>query len=268
MQFEGDNRLANLLSYIEFKKAVSLEELAARMNVTTKTIRNDIKELNGMLEGSGVIEGFGGKYRLYILNHDFFMQRRDKIYFQDEYMNSPTKRYAYIINKLLHQDTPYLTEELAYEMNVGRTTVTGDLKRLRTMLEGYGVSIKGQVNQGIRLSGDEMYLRLFILENMYELIYSGYQLPEEVKEYIDVICDRFYLDALTREYFMRSFILMVDRISYGHPLKELERKYQDLLETEPFYFAEKIAKVTGKLLQISISQEEIIFLSLPIAGRE
>lgn len=266
MQFEGDNRLANLLSYIEFKKAVSLDELAERMHVTTKTIRNDIKELNGMLEGSGVIEGFGGKYRLYMLNHEYFMQCRDKIYMHDEYMNSPTKRYAYIINKLLHQETPYLTEELAYEMNVGRTTVTGDLKRLRAMLEGYGVSIKGQVNQGIRLSGDEMYLRLFILENMYEMIYANNHVPEEIKEYIDVVCDRYYLDTLTRDYFMRSFILMVDRITHGHPLKELEEKYKDLLETEPFHFAQKIAKETERVLQISIPQEEIIFLSLPIAG--
>lgn len=266
MQFEGDNRLANLLSYIEFKKAVSLEELADRMNVTTKTIRNDIKELNGMLEGSGVIEGFGGKYRLYLLNQEYFRQCRDKIYMHDEYMNSPTKRYAYIMNKLLHQDKPYLTEELAYEMNVGRTTVTGDLKRLRAMLEGYDVSIKGQVNQGIRLSGDEMYLRLFILENMYEMIYKDYKLQDEMQEYIEAVCDRYYLDAVTRDYFLRSFIVMVDRITQGHPLKELEKKYHDLLATEPYQFAQKVAKETEKLMGITIPWEEVIFLSLPIAG--
>ncbi len=57
---------------------------------------------------------------------------------------------------LLHSDKPYPTEELAYEMNVGRTTVVGDLKRLRTMLDGYSVSIKGQTTQGLSLCGDEM----------------------------------------------------------------------------------------------------------------
>ena len=266
MQVEGDNRLANLLSYIEFKKAVTLEELADRMHVTTKTIRNDIKELNGMLEGSGVIEGFGGKYRLYLLNQEYFRKCRDKIYMHDEYMNSPAKRYAYIMDQLLHADKPYLTEELAYEMNVGRTTVNGDLKRLRTMLEGYNVKIKGQVNAGIWLSGDEMYLRLFILENMYEMIYKNYELPEDVGEYIEAICDRYYLDTGTRDYFLRSFILMVDRISQGHTLKELDKKYHDLYETDPFKFARKVAKATEKMMGLSISQEEVIFLCLPIAG--
>lgn len=71
MQFEGENRLANLLSYLEFKKAATLEELSERLHVTTKTIRSDIRELNGMLEGSGVIESVGGKYRLFQLNPAF-----------------------------------------------------------------------------------------------------------------------------------------------------------------------------------------------------
>ncbi len=97
MQFDGDNRLASLLSYLEFKKAATLEELSERLHVTTKTIRSDIKELNGMLEGSGVIEGVGGKYRLFQLNPEYFKECRDRIYASDEYMNSPVRRYAYIM---------------------------------------------------------------------------------------------------------------------------------------------------------------------------
>lgn len=131
MQLDKDNRLANLLSFMEFKKAVALEELSERLKVTTKTIRNDIKELNGLLEGSAVIESVGGKYRLFQLNPAYFRECRDRIYTFDEYMNSPVKRYAYIMDCLLHSDGPYLTENLAEEMMVGRTTVIGDLKRLR-----------------------------------------------------------------------------------------------------------------------------------------
>ncbi len=266
MQFDGDNRLASLLSYLEFKKAATLEELSERLHVTTKTIRSDIKELNGMLEGSGVIEGVGGKYRLFQLNPEYFKECRDRIYASDEYMNSPVRRYAYIMDRLLHSDKPYPTEELAYEMNVGRTTVVGDLKRLRTMLDGYSVSIKGQTTQGLSLCGDEMYIRLFILENMYEVIYGEYQLPEEMLQYIDALCDRYYLDSGTRSYFLRSFILMTDRITNGHPLEKLEEKYRDLLETDFYRFAEKIARETEKVMHFTVSREEIIFLSLPIAG--
>lgn len=266
MQFEGENRLANLLSYLEFKKAATLEELSERLHVTTKTIRSDIRELNGMLEGSGVIESVGGKYRLFQLNPAFFKECRDRIYANDAYMNSPVRRYAYIMDQLLHADKPYPTEELAYEMNVGRTTVIGDLKRLRNMLDSYSVSIRGQTTQGLSLEGDEMYIRLFVLENMYDVIYAGYELPEEMLEYIDALCDRYYLDAGTRRYFLRSFILMTDRITYGHPLKKLEEKYKDLLSTEFYQFAEKIARETEKVMHFPVPQEEIIFLSLPIAG--
>lgn len=266
MQFEGDNRLANLLSYIEFKKAVTLEELADRMNVTTKTIRNDIKELNGLLEGSGVIEGLGGKYRLYLLNSDRFVEVRNKIFMHDEYMNAPMKRYAYIMDRLLHETEPYLTEELAYEMNVGRTTVNGDLKKLRSMLAEYDVEIKGQANQGISLSGDELQIRLFVLENMYDLIYRDFELNREMQQYIEVVCDRHYLDSVTRKYFLRSFTIMVDRASQGCILSKLEKKYHDLFMTEPYQFADRIGKEAERILHISLTKEETIFLCLPIAG--
>lgn len=266
MQLDKDNRLANLLSFMEFKKAVALEELSERLKVTTKTIRNDIKELNGLLEGSAVIESVGGKYRLFQLNPASFRECRDRIYTFDEYMNSPVKRYAYIMDCLLHSDGPYLTEDLAEEMMVGRTTVIGDLKRLRTMLEGYSVKIRGQVNQGLVLDGDEMYIRLFVLENMYEVIYEDYDLPEEMLQYIDALCDRYYLDTETKKYFCRSFTVMVDRMSHGHPLEKLEEKYKDLLETDFYHFAEKIARETEKVMELKIPREEIIFLSLPIAG--
>ena len=39
------------------------------------------------------------------------------------------------MQKLMNTDCPYLTDELAYDMNIGRSTVNGDLKRLRKILE-------------------------------------------------------------------------------------------------------------------------------------
>ncbi|MDO5145832.1 MAG: PRD domain-containing protein [Eubacteriales bacterium] len=266
MKLEEDNRLAILLSYMEFKKAATLEELSDKLNVTTKTIRNDIKELNAMLEGSGVIENVGGKYRLFQLNSECFAKYRERIYDHDEYMNSPTKRYAYIMKRLLHSQKPYPTEELAYEMNVGRTTVIGDLKRLRAMLEGYHLSIKGQATQGLFLEGDEMYLRLFILENMYDAIYGEDELPEEMLQYIDALWDRYYLDAGTKRYFLRSFTLMIDRVGCGRSLENMEDKYRELLETNFYKFAQKIAREAERVMNLSLSRKEIVFLSLPIAG--
>ena len=50
-----DSRIAQILDIMELRKAARLESLADKLKVGTKTIRNDIKELNQILEGSALV---------------------------------------------------------------------------------------------------------------------------------------------------------------------------------------------------------------------
>ena len=71
---------------------------------------------------------------------------------------------------------------------------------------------------------------------------------------------------MTTQYFMRSYTLMMDRVLNEHPLGFLQEKYHELEQTMAYRFAEKIITRTIEMLQIQIPMEEILFLSLPIAG--
>ena len=44
--FNNENRIAVILKNIEMQSVCSVESLAAKLDVSQKTIRNDIKELN------------------------------------------------------------------------------------------------------------------------------------------------------------------------------------------------------------------------------
>lgn len=44
----------------------------------------------------------------------------------DDFLNSYRNRIDYIFDKLMRSDGPVLTDELAYEMNLGRTTLVND----------------------------------------------------------------------------------------------------------------------------------------------
>ena len=70
----GDNRVANLLMQLNKTPVITVSALASRLNVSERTIRNDIKQINQELQDCAVIEGTGGKYSLRVFQQDRFMQ--------------------------------------------------------------------------------------------------------------------------------------------------------------------------------------------------
>lgn len=261
-----DSRIAQILDIMELRKTARLESLADKLDVGTKTIRNDIRELNQLLEGSALIESMSGKYAFFVLDEREFQKKKQLIYSQNDYMNSPAKRYGYILNRLMHEEEAVLIDDLADEICVGRTTINGDLKKLREMLESYQLQIVGKPNTGIHLSGEELKLRLFILEQLYNQVFETFLLDDDLDHMVNEYCQEYGLDYMTTQYFMRSYTLMMDRVLNEHPLGFLQEKYHELEQTMAYRFAEKIITRTIEMLQIQIPMEEILFLSLPIAG--
>lgn len=262
----ADSRIAQILDIMELRKTARLESLADKLKVGTKTIRNDVKELNQLLEGSALIEFSSGRYAFFVLDERRFQEKKQVIYSQNDYMNSPAKRYGYILNRLMHEERPVLIDDLADEICVGRTTINGDLKKLREMLESYQLAIIGKPNTGIHLRGEEFQLRLFILEQLYDQVFETFLLDDDLERMVNGYCQEYNLDYMTTQYFMRSYILMIDRVLNEHPLDFLQEKYHELEQTMAYRFAEKIIKQTIEMFQVEIPMEEILFLSLPIAG--
>ncbi len=261
-----DSRIAQILEIMELRRTARPESLADKLKVGAKTIKNDMKELNRLLEGSALVEYVSGRYALFILDERTFREKKQTVYSQNDYMNSPSKRYGYILNRLMHEEGAVLIDDLADEICVGRTTINGDLKKLREMLESYQVGIVGRTNTGIRLEGDELSIRLLVLEQMYDLVFESFLLDDDLESMVNEYCQEYGLDYMTTQYFMRSYTVMIDRVLNDHPLNSLQEKYHELEQTTAYRFAEKIVMRTMEMFQVRIPMEEILFLSLPIAG--
>lgn len=261
-----DSRIAQILEIMELRRTARPESLADKLKVGAKTIKNDMKELNRLLEGSALVEYVSGRYALFILDERTFREKKQTVYSQNDYMNSPSKRYGYILNRLMHEEGAVLIDDLADEICVGRTTINGDLKKLREMLESYQVGIVGRTNTGIRLEGDELSIRLLVLERMYDRVFESFLLDDDLESMVNEYCQEYGLDYMTTQYFMRSYTVMIDRVLNDHPLNSLQEKYHELEQTTAYRFAEKIVMRTMEMFQVRIPMEEILFLSLPIAG--
>lgn len=266
MELFGEDRFALLLKLIQRKPHASIQYLADKIGVSTRTIRNDIKQINDELQTVAYIESAQGVCRLYITEEEEFEKKMSKLCEMDEFLNSPQGRSAFIVQKLMRSEEPYLIDDLAFGMNIGRTTLNGDLKKTKEMLRPYGIKIEGKTNSGLELRGNEFNLRLFLIENMYEAIYGKYPMDQEVLDLAKDVLNRYYFEKHTEESFMRSLTVMLDRLMTGHPLKGLDSKYYEIENNPAFKIGCSVALAIESELHIEIPCDERIFITLPIVG--
>lgn len=99
--------------------------------------------------------------------------------------NAPRVRKDSLFGRLIRADTPLLTDDLAYELSIGRSTLVSDLKRLRTELTPYRLSILGKTRKSLVPEGRESDIRQYLLERAYNALYQDYPLDQEILELVE-----------------------------------------------------------------------------------
>lgn len=244
----GDNRVANLLMQLNKTPVITVSDLASRLNVSERTIRNDIKQINQELQDCAVIEGTGGKYSLRVFQQDRFMQMLTEMMQTDDFMNSSRNRMDYLFGKLMRAEHPVLTDDLAYEMNVGRTTLMSDLKKLREEIEPYHLQIIGKTSRGQVLSGREMDIRRYVLDGLYDSIYREYPLDEELRAEIERAFRENHFEKCVCTSFEHVVTLMLDRFLNGHDIGMLPQNYYDLTARREFVIVDALMDRIGEIL--------------------
>ncbi|MDD4507865.1 MAG: PRD domain-containing protein [Eubacteriaceae bacterium] len=264
--FDVENRSVSILHLLEQKQKVTNDILVEKLKVSLKTIQNDIRQLNGTLRGVAVIEGRHGAYKLYILNEERYRRARSDLEMQNACFEVPQMRMSFIIDTLMHCDQPYLIDELAYAMSIGRSTILADIKKLKKILALHNLSIVGKTNSGIYLKGEELNLRFFVLENNFNVIYDKDFLDKDIVEAIRGQAAAWHLDAMTIDFFLKFLTITLDRAFNNHPVTFQDQKYQELLKNPCYSMVEQITAHIGSKLSISFPVEEKIFLTIPFSG--
>lgn len=260
----GDNRQAAILLSFCRTHTLSAGELAEKLDVSERTVRNDIRQLNDDLKGSAAIESVQGRYTLRVYDSTKFQKARKQIQEAGGCFNSPRSRMDYVFGRLMRAAEPLLTDELAYEMSVGRSTLVSDLKKLRAELEPFRLAILGKTSKGLVLEGKEADIRHYILENAYEALYRDYPLEQEL---IDLTDEAFAGSPFEKsEEFQRFLTVMLDRFLTGHPLEDLPSAFYGLTARKEFQVIDAMLEAVGRFLHYEFPPEEKLFVLLPIVG--
>ncbi len=268
------------------KNPVTGSYLATINGVTTRTTREDIKNLGSILKehGATITSIISKGYLLEIKdNHKFrkFLQTLSQNNSADgKIPDTPEERVTYIIRKILLNDYIKL-DDLADELYISRSTIQQDMKHVRNILQKYGISLEPRPNYGLKAVGDEIKKRFCLSEYLFErnekkkspffTPLSSSLSEEEVNKIKSIILKKIdtyqtTLSDIAINNLLIHIAIACERIISGHYVAMYHSDVQEIKKQKEFDVAKEIVKDVEQLYHIRFPQEEVVYIAMHLLG--
>lgn len=264
----------------EFIKSAMLAE---KLNVSTKTIKNDIKALKSELmeQGASIVSETNKGYKLKINDKSKFHS------YKVENINSHNSRFdfsdqlvrvGYILKKLMEASDYIKSEEIADEMYISHSRINVDLKLVRNILKKYKLQIVHKSNYGIKIDGLEMNRRLCIVKEkipMYQFKNIIGQdnvkniLLEDISDVVtEVLLKHQYKisDIIFQNLLLHIFVSIQRIDSCKYMEQDMDIKNDNGFGHE-IIIAEEIMKQLSLKYNIKLNDTEIKYLAINLHGK-
>jgi lichenan operon transcriptional antiterminator len=269
-------------------KFVTSKELATKLGVTSRTIREDIKIINYNINeyGAEILSKKSKGYKIPIASQEKLKTLLDKVNTERLTLavNSvtPEDRVRFITKKLLYSNKSISIESLLDELYVSDSTIKNDLKKVKEILNQYNIKVVKD-NQGIQAKGNEINKRFCIsdyfiyseeIDNslIIKLVNSlGYYFSDEdinkIKEIMlhELAENDIEVTDNTLNKVAIHIIIAIGRIKCGQPISSISN-IESLKNESEYQIALKINKSIEKLYSIKIPDREIAYTTLHLVG--
>ncbi|HEY3589411.1 MAG TPA: PTS sugar transporter subunit IIA [Buttiauxella sp.] len=255
---------------------VTQTSLAKEMNVSTRTIRSDLKELNGIVGGFGnsLVHDRKKGFSIQVDNpagHKTLLEQSQRPWKETR---STAERRRNLLAALLRQDAEVSLEELESTWFISIYSLRNDIVLLKRSFALYDLSIVSEGADKLKLSGNEIALR----RCMYDHLLRSKEVEEDYHEIFDSLTKVSDIKLTLSDYFvthglvvsdvnLRFFTLICgiacERICRGSWLLDYE------LEASDPYLKTVARDILPLLLAgevTSIPQSEINFMAMNLAA--
>lgn len=282
-----NSRITRILSeLIAAKSIVTSGYLAHSIHVTSRTIRNDIKELEAVISkyGASIKSTRGTGYELKIKDDMVFRQFLQELADKDSLQpgdipDLPEERVRYLVKRLLYAGGYVKLEDIAEELYISKSTLQNDLRDVKKVFKEYDICLEKRPNYGFKLKGEEFKLRLCIgdylfknKENEIDLVNTHENILP--KEEIDII-KTIIIEEITKNNITLSDIglnnLLIHLVIAFNRMKDgnhvlLENEWEDILKQKEYKVAQQIVEVLEERLNTAIPQAEVAYVTIHLLG--
>ena len=263
-------KLIRILSdYTEF---VTASSLAANMDVSTRSIKSYIQEINSFYPDA--IESSREGYRI-----DKQAARRILEESGTHIPQSSQERIVYIINSLIKSDTSVNTYDLCDEMFISYSTIKNDLQAVKSKLRKYDLQLNNN-HDNLTVSGLEKNKRRLLSSILYDESNVNFVNLETIQNIFPEIEIELIKDSLLEifdrfHYFVNDYSLInlvlhitiaIDRIRNRNVNTE---DIHDMppISSHEYELARNIARKIEEDFQIEYNQAEVYELALLLISR-
>ncbi|WP_188456631.1 BglG family transcription antiterminator [Virgibacillus oceani] len=259
------------------------EQLAMHLLVSSKTVRNDIKELNHLLEQSDLkIESIRGKgYHLEITDNkklkQFIQERLDS---REVIPSEPEARILFLMEKLLLQSYYLKMDDLAGELYISRSTLKSDIKLVRGILEDYNLVLDQKPNYGIKVIGNETQIRFCISE----YIFNQKPVPlDDPADWLSILSKRdleiiktsilsnmrkhnIIISDIGLQNLITHLAIACKRIRESNSVEIVHEELRHMKGKKEFAVASEIVQDVEAGLSVNFSENEVAYLAIHLQG--
>lgn len=245
-----DDRCGKILSILLMQQdPIIIKTLAKELDVSNRTISNDLKKLQQWLNQEGIKLTKKPGVGVWLEINDLAKQKLEQ-YLLENSENpeclSPIQRQRYILKRLLQVDIKYTVKELADELYVSRATVYKDLKQIEEWLSKYQLTLNKKDNHELEIEGAEKNWRK-LTANLLTLFKDDQELKEVLEEVTPSNRIDFNTYYTLKEIFSNIALEQLDEI-LENILEKVESELNFLFTDEAF---------TGLVIHIAISIERL-----------
>ncbi|PLR77334.1 PTS fructose transporter subunit IIA [Bacillus sp. V3-13] len=280
-------RLSSILRQLmAARNSLTSEYLANVIQVTSRTVRNDMKELDKLLSANGArIKSLRGSgYELKIYDDQRFLKLLKEVFQNNSPKENiptlPEDRIHYLIKRLLLSETFVKLDELADELYISRSTVQNDLREVKKILQAYGIVLEKRPNYGVKLRGEEVKLRFCMSEYIFGrreteqdmMNVPGSILPnEEMAAVRNMILDEIKQNKITlSDIGLNNLIIHIAiaclRIRNGNYVSIYPEEFMDIMKQKEYEVAKEIVKKIETALQVVFPETEIAYVAIHLMG--
>ncbi|HAM80075.1 BglG family transcription antiterminator [Ornithinibacillus bavariensis] len=151
---------------------ISVQELAEKLNVSRRTIYNDLDKINDWLKDHDLPEIQQVRAQGLYLDELTKKEILNSYSFSEisYYEFSPDERKAWIYIHIVGQNKPYFLEDVRELFQVSRNTALDDIKRLKNDLAAYRLQVTTERKSGYQIIGNEDDIRRVLIYFLSQVI--------------------------------------------------------------------------------------------------
>ena len=273
-----NNRMKESVELISINKYKTAEELSKKLNVSTKTVRTEIKNLNSLLIKSGaeIVSKSGYGYILKINNKELF-SKFDFPNKKNIIPDTSKSRIQYIIEYLINIKEYVKVEDLSKILFTSPKTLAKDIKEAEKILNSYNIKLERKPYYGIKLKGEEFDIRLCIADYVEKKTNGIEHIKivdkNELKKIATII-----METLKKENFNISDVafqnliihiqIALKRIENNCYVPVEEKKLREYISEKEFQIAKKCTYNLEKIFKIKFPESEIGYIAIHLAGKK